>query len=116
MGFGYATDESVERMPLSHVWATSLGLKLTEVRKSGQLPWVRPDGKTQVTVVYRNAQGAMTPQWVHTVLISTQHDDVMTSQHDALRKALIENVVNAVIPAKYITDNTQIIINPSGKF
>merc|ERR1711881_80581 len=50
--FGYATDECEERMPLSHVWATKLGKRLTEVRKNGDLPWVRPDGKTQVTVVY----------------------------------------------------------------
>jgi S-adenosylmethionine synthetase len=114
--FGYATDESEERMPLSHVWATKLGRTLTDVRKSGKLAWVRPDGKTQVTVVYKKVNGAMVPQWVHTVLISTQHDDNMTNNHKALREALIENVVNQVIPSKYITDNTQIIINPSGKF
>merc|ERR1712241_1393499 len=111
-----ATDESEERMPLSHVWATKLGKRLTDVRKNGQLKWVRPDGKTQVTVVYKNDNGAMVPQWVHTVLISTQHDDKMTNQHDMLREQLIENVVNKVIPEKYITDKTQIIINPSGKF
>jgi len=114
--FGYATDESEERMPLSHVWATKLGRTLTDVRKSGKLAWVRPDGKTQVTVVYKKVNGAMVPQWVHTILISTQHDDNMTNQHAALRESLIENVVNQVIPAKYITENTQIIINPSGKF
>merc|ERR1719447_1557555 len=114
--FGYATDECEERMPLSHVWASKLGKVLTDVRKNKVLPWVRPDGKTQVTVVYKNENGAMVPQWVHTVLISTQHDDKMTNQHDMLREQLIENVVNKVIPEKYITDKTQIIINPSGKF
>jgi len=114
--FGYATDECEERMPLSHVWASKLGKVLTDVRKNKTLPWVRPDGKTQVTVVYKNENGAMVPQWVHTVLISTQHDDKMTNQHDMLREQLIENVVNKVIPEKYITDKTQIIINPSGKF
>jgi len=114
--FGYATDECEERMPLSHVWASKLGKVLTDVRKNNVLPWVRPDGKTQVTVVYKNENGAMVPQWVHTVLISTQHDDKMTNQHDLLREQLIENVVNKVIPAKYINDKTQIIINPSGKF
>jgi len=114
--FGYATDECEERMPLSHVWASKLGKVLTDVRKNNVLPWVRPDGKTQVTVVYKNENGAMVPQWVHTVLISTQHDDKMTNQHDMLREQLIENVVNKVIPEKYITDKTQIIINPSGKF
>lgn len=114
--FGYATDECEERMPLSHVWASKLGKVLTDVRKNKTLPWVRPDGKTQVTVVYKNENGAMVPQWVHTVLISTQHDDKMTNQHDLLREQLIENVVNRVIPSKYINEKTQIIINPSGKF
>jgi len=114
--FGYATDECDERMPLSHIWATKLGKRLTDVRKNGTLPWVRPDGKTQVTVVYKDVNGAMVPQWVHTILISTQHDDNMTSQHDALRKQLIENVVKEVVPEQYINEKTQIIINPSGKF
>merc|ERR1719230_2021556 len=93
-----------------------LGKTLTDVRKNNVLPWVRPDGKTQVTVVYKNENGRMVPQWVHTILISTQHDDSMTSQHDLLREQLIENVVNKVIPEKYINEKTQIIINPSGKF
>merc|ERR1719336_1538508 len=114
--FGYATDECEERMPLSHVWATKLGKVLTDVRKNKTLPWVRPDGKTQVTVVYKNVDGAMVTQWVHTVLISTQHDDKMTNQHDLLREQLIENVVNKVIPEQFIREQTQIIINPSGKF
>jgi len=114
--FGYATDECDERMPLSHVWASKLGKVLTDVRKNNVLPWVRPDGKTQVTVVYKNENGAMVPQWVHTVLISTQHDDKMTNQHDLQREQLIENVVKRVIPEQYINDKTQIIINPSGKF
>jgi len=114
--FGYATDESEERMPLSHLWANKLGKKLTDVRKNGTLDWVRPDGKTQVTVVYKEEDGAMVPQWVHTILISTQHDDKMTSQHDLLRKQLIENVVKEIIPEEYINERTQIIINPSGKF
>lgn len=114
--FGYASDECDERMPLSHIWATKLGKTLTDVRKNKILPWVRPDGKTQVTVVYKNENGAMIPQWVHTVLISTQHDDKMTNQHDLLREQIIENVVKKVIPAQYINEKTQIIINPSGKF
>jgi len=114
--FGYASDESPERMPLSHVWATKLGKRLTDVRKNGVLDWVRPDGKTQVTVVYKDVNGAMIPQWVHTVLISTQHDDKMTSQHELLRQQLIENVVKEIIPQEYLREQTQIIINPSGKF
>lgn len=114
--FGYATDESEERMPLSHVWATKLGKRLTDVRKQGILDWVRPDGKTQVTVVYQNENGAMVPQWVHTVLISTQHNEEMTDKHDLLRQEIITHVVEDVIPAEYINERTQIIINPSGKF
>jgi len=114
--FGYATDESEERMPLSHVWATKLGKRLTDVRKQGILDWVRPDGKTQVTVVYKNENGAMIPQWVHTVLISTQHNEEMTNKHGMLREEIIQHVVNDVIPAEYINERTQIIINPSGKF
>merc|ERR1719456_1561912 len=105
--FGYATDESEERMPLSHVWASKLGSRLTDVRKNGQLPWVRPDGKTQVTVVYKDENGAMVPQWVHTVLISTQHDNNMTSQHAVLREELINNVVKEVIPKQYFRNETQ---------
>ncbi|KAE8077122.1 hypothetical protein FH972_015719 [Carpinus fangiana] len=73
--FGYATDETPELMPLSHVLATKLGARLTEVRKNGTCPWLRPDGKTQVTVEYYNDNGAMVPVRVHTVLISTQHDE-----------------------------------------
>merc|ERR1711966_42127 len=72
--FGYATDETPELMPLTHMLATQIGYKLTEVRKNGTCPWVRPDGKTQVTVEYKNEGGAMVPIRVHTILISTQHD------------------------------------------
>jgi len=114
--FGYATDEDDSKMPLSHMWATRLGKRLTDVRKDGTLDWVRPDGKTQVTVVYAKVDGAMVPQWVHTVLISTQHDDSMTSQHALLRQEIIDHVVKEVIPEQYIREETQLIINPSGKF
>ena len=71
--FGYATDETPELMPLTHVLATQIGYKLTEVRKNGTVGWLRPDGKTQVTVEYKKENGAMIPQRVHTILISTQH-------------------------------------------
>jgi len=115
--FGYATDESEQRMPLSHVWATQLGKRLTDVRKDGILPWVRPDGKTQVTVVYKNEGGRMVPQWVHTVLISTQHDDSMTSQFAELKAQIVQHVIREVIPEQYIREGkTQLIVNPSGKF
>lgn len=71
--FGYATDETPELMPLTHMLATQIGYKLTEVRKNGTVSWLRPDGKTQVTVEYKKVNGAMVPQRVHTILISTQH-------------------------------------------
>ncbi|KAL9663425.1 hypothetical protein QQ045_018811 [Rhodiola kirilowii] len=75
--FGYATDETPELMPLSHVLSTKFGAKLTEVRKNGTVLWLRPDGKTQVTVEYQNDLGAMIPIQVHTILISTQHGVVI---------------------------------------
>merc|ERR1712190_268030 len=89
--FGYATDETEEMMPLSHVLATKLGKRLTDVRKNGTCKWVRPDGKTQVTVVYKNEGGSMVPQRVHTVVISTQHDDGVSL--DQVKADLMEHVV-----------------------
>merc|ERR1711979_99528 len=72
--FGYASDETEDCMPLTHSVATKLGKKLTDVRKSGKLWWLRPDGKTQVTIEYKqNADGSVEPQKIHTVVISTQH-------------------------------------------
>jgi len=112
--FGYATDETEEMMPLSHVLATKLGKRLTDVRKEGILKWVRPDGKTQVTVVYKNVNGAMVPQRVHTVLISTQHDDGISL--DQVKADLMEHVIKNVIPEKYLTDKTIYHLNPSGRF
>ncbi|KAM7275120.1 hypothetical protein ACFE04_016986 [Oxalis oulophora] len=80
--FGYATDETPELMPLTHVLATKLGARLTEVRKNGTCAWLRPDGKTQVTIEYINENGAMVPIRVHTVLISTQHDETRSYSYD----------------------------------
>ena len=97
--FGYATDETPELMPLSHVLATKLGARLTEVRKNGTCPWLRPDGKTQVTVEYHNDGGARVPIRVHTVLISTQHDETVTN--DEIAADLKEHVIKPVIPEKY---------------
>lgn len=79
--FGYATDETKELMPLTHVLATNIGYKLTEVRKNGTVPWLRPDGKTQVSVEYRKDNGAMVPIRVHTILISTQHSPGLPSTY-----------------------------------
>ncbi|KAG1681508.1 hypothetical protein FOA52_014014 [Chlamydomonas sp. UWO 241] len=115
--FGYATDETEELMPLTHVLATSLGFKLTEVRKNGICPWLRPDGKTQVTIEYKRdptCPGAMLPQRVHTILISTQHSPDVTNEK--IRADLMEHVIKPVVPAKYLDDNTIFHLNPSGRF
>ncbi|GAX73601.1 hypothetical protein CEUSTIGMA_g1052.t1 [Chlamydomonas eustigma] len=115
--FGYATDENPELMPLTHVLATQIGFKLTEVRKNGVCPWLRPDGKTQVTVEYKRdpeCPGALLPQRVHTILISTQHSPDVTN--DKIRADLMEHVIKPVVPAKYMDDKTIFHLNPSGRF
>jgi len=112
--FGYASDETPELMPLTHWLATQLGARLTEVRKSGLLKWVRPDGKTQVVVEYKKENGAMIPLRVHTVVISTQHDDNVTNEQ--IRADLLEHVIKPVIPAQYLTKDTIYHLNPSGRF
>ena len=112
--FGYATDETEECMPFSHDIAQKLGLQLTNVRKDGTLPWVRPDGKTQVTVEYKNDNGAMVPVRVHTIVISTQHSPDVSQEQ--IQADLKEHVINKVVPAKYLDDNTIYHLNPSGKF
>lgn len=86
--FGYATDETAELMPLTHMLATQIGYKLTEVRKNGTVGWLRPDGKTQVTVEYKKVDGAMVPQRVHTILISTQHSPGGYCTHTVQARAL----------------------------
>jgi len=112
--FGYATDETPELMPLTHVLATKLCARLSEARNTGVLPWLRPDGKTQVTVEYRKEGGAVIPQRVHTVVISTQHSESVSNEE--IRKGLMEQVIKQVIPAKYIDNNTIYHLNPSGRF
>merc|ERR1719390_338327 len=112
--FGYATDETPELMPLTHVLATKLGYELTKVRKNGTCPWLRPDGKTQVTVEYDKKGGFLTPKRVHTILISTQHDETVTNEKIAAD--LMEHVIKPVVPAKYLDDNTIFHLNPSGRF
>jgi len=119
--FGYATDESEpyeeykgKFMPMTLMLANSIGYRLTEVRKNGTCPWVRPDGKTQVTIEYKNEGGAMRPQRVHTVLISTQHDETVTNEKIA--EDLMNEVIKKVIPAQLLDANTIFHLNPSGRF
>lgn len=112
--FGYASDETPELMPLTHVLATQLGYRLTEIRRKGICPWVRPDGKTQVTVEYKKENGAMIPLRVHTILLSIQHSPDVTNEK--IRKDLMEHVIKHVVPDKYLDDNTIFHLNPSQRF
>jgi S-adenosylmethionine synthetase len=112
--FGYATDETPEMMPLTHVLSSKLIERLSQARNSGEIPWLRPDAKTQVTVEYEDQNGAMVPIRVHTVVISTQHaPDV---DNDTIRKQLFEKVIKVVVPAKYLDDKVILHLNPSGRF
>jgi len=112
--FGYATRETPELMPLTHMLASQLILQLTTLRKSGALPWLRPDAKTQVTVEYTKDGGHLTPLRVHTVVISTQHAESVSNE--VIRAELQEKVVRAVIPAHLLDANTIYWLNPSGRF
>jgi len=112
--FGYATDETPEMMPFTHVMACNLVTRLVECSKNGELKWLLPDAKTQVTAEYKREGGKVIPVRVHTVLISTQHTADITN--DQIRSQLIEKVVKKVIPAKYLDDKTIFHMNPSGRF
>jgi len=112
--FGYASDETPQLMPLTHWLATQIGARLTEVRVQGILKWVRPDGKTQVTVEYLRKGGVLTPLRVHTIVISTQHEDGISNEQ--IRKDLLEHVIKPVVPEKYLTKDTIYHLNPSGRF
>jgi len=143
--FGYASDETADCMPLTHSMATRLGKKLTDVRKSGELWWLRPDGKTQVTIQYQQkADGSVEPQKIHTVVISTQHaeplkatrckevagytgPDATAPSMEEMNKLIVEKVVKATLQeiklksgatamTLFSDDKTHLYINPSGKF
>ena len=112
--FGYATNETEECMPLSHLLSSRICKRLTDVRKSGLVPWVRPDGKVQVTVLYKEIDGETIPQRVHTVLISTQHAEGIS--HEQLESDLKEHVIAPCIPASYLDDDTRYFLNAAGRF
>jgi len=112
--FGYATDETEECMPLTLTLAHSLNKRLTDCRKRGILPWLRPDTKTQVTIEYFDDNGDIRPVRIHTVVLSTQHDAQITQMQ--LRNEIMEHVVKVVLPEHLLDDDTVYHINPSGSF
>lgn len=110
MMFGYATNETPEYMPLPISLAHRLARRLSEVRKNGELGYLRPDGKTQVTVEYENGM----PLRVDTVVISSQHSpEVETAQ---IHKDIVERVITPIVPKEMLDDNTKYYINPTGRF
>lgn len=102
--FGYATDETEEYMPLTVVLAHKLNKAMSVARRTGTLPWLRPDSKTQVTIEYKRDGGAVIPLRVDTVVISTQHADSISTED--LRKEILEKIVKGVIPAKLLDEKT----------
>ncbi|MBE5794970.1 MAG: methionine adenosyltransferase [Clostridiales bacterium] len=110
MMFGYACNETPEKMPLPIALAHRLTACLTKVRKEGVLPWLRPDGKAQVTVVYEDGK----PVAVDTVVVSAQHDESISIED--LRVQILEKVIKATIPAELWQEDTKVYINPTGRF
>ena len=110
MMFGFACDETPEMMPMPIALAHRLTRRMAKVRKDGIYPWMRPDGKAQVTVAYEDGQ----PVAVDAVVISTQHDEHVS--HEEIEKAMIEGVIRPEIPAHLLHEGTKFFINPTGRF
>ena len=108
--FGFACDETPNYMPYAIYMAHKLSKRLTEVRKKGIIPYLRPDGKTQVTIEYEDEK----PKRIETILISTQH--LESANLDQLKKDTIEKVIKVEVPEKMMDENTKIYINPTGRF
>ena len=110
MVFGYATNETEEYMPMPLILSHKLTRKLTEVRKSGQLSYLRPDGKSQVTIEYIDGR----PSRIDTVLVSTQHDEDISL--DQIRKDIVEHIIKPVIGENLVDGDTRYLVNPTGRF
>jgi len=108
--FGYACTETDVLMPMPITYSHRLVRKQAEVRKNGQLSWLRPDAKSQVTVRYEDGK----PSFIDTVVLSTQHDETVT--HKQIEEAIIEEVIKPVLPADMVTDKTRFLVNPTGRF
>jgi S-adenosylmethionine synthetase len=108
--FGYASNETPELMPAPIMFAHRLGRELTRIRKGGGVPWLRPDAKSQVSVIYEDNK----PVGIANVVISTQHTPDVS--HKDIESFCIENVIRKVLPAKLLTDDTEFLINPTGRF
>src|SRR5947207_9756439 len=108
--FGYASNETPELMPAPIMFAHRLGRELTRVRKSGKVPWLRPDAKSQVSVIYEGGK----PVGISCVVVSTQHaKDV---KHSEIRSYIIEEVIKKVLPLELLNDDTKFLVNPTGSF
>jgi len=102
--FGYATDETPEQFPLTLQLAHKLNAAMSAARRDGSLPWLRPDTKTQVTVEYKHDNGAVVPIRVHTIVVSAQHSEDITTEQ--LRKEIKEKIIKKVVPEKYLDEQT----------
>ncbi|KAF2973448.1 hypothetical protein GQX73_g70 [Xylaria multiplex] len=112
--FGYATDETPELHPLSHLLAHQLNKAMSDARRNGTCSWLRPDTKTQVTMEYKHDNGAVIPLRVHTIVISAQHGPEISTEQ--LRKELKSKIIDPVIPSQYIDEETILHLQPSGQF
>ena len=110
MMFGYATNETTELMPTTIVLSHKLVKKQSQVRKSNELEWLRPDAKSQVTVRFNNGK----PEFIDTVVLSTQHDEEISM--DEIEKKVIEHIIKPTLPTNLITNDTKFLINPTGSF